>query len=402
MSRPTLMLGLAGMALMLTTLMLVWWWPGPVVTTSEVVRRDMMQSVVVSGRVQNPFRLAIGSQVVGVVRGVPVREGQSVQANDLLIQLDDSESRAALAQAESAAAMAELQLRRVREVQLPLAEQGVRQSLINLEQAMRMQARHQDLFSQAFIGQAALDESSRTTRLSESQLVGAVHQWHSVRPGGAEHVQAQANLQQAQAGVALARARWSYARLRAPVAGTLIARQVEVGDVVQPGKSLMTLSPSGDTQVVAQIDEKQLKWLNLGQPARVSADAYPQARFPAELVYINPGVDPQRGSVEVKLRVPQPPDYLRQDMTVSVDIQTAHRPQVLQVQESAVQGEAEGGAWVYKLLGPHVHKTAVSTGMRAGGWVEILEGLQAGEVVVNTGGATLTDGQRVRPRASLH
>jgi HlyD family secretion protein len=265
-----------------------------------------------------------------------------------------------------------------------------------------MQARHQDLFSQAFIGQAALDESSRTTRLSESQLVGAVHQWHSVRPGGAEHVQAQANLQQAQAGVALARARWSYARLRAPVAGTLIARQVEVGDVVQPGKSLMTLSPSGDTQVVAQIDEKQLKWLNLGQPARVSADAYPQARFPAELVYINPGVDPQRGSVEVKLRVPQPPDYLRQDMTVSVDIQTAHRPQVLQVQESAVQGEAEGGAWVYKLLGPHVHKTAVSTGMRAGGWVEILEGLQAGEVVVNTGGATLTDGQRVRPRASLH
>ncbi|MBU3652058.1 MAG: efflux RND transporter periplasmic adaptor subunit [Limnohabitans sp.] len=402
MNRPTLMLGLAGMALMLTTLMLVWWWPGPVVTTSEVVRRDMMQSVVVSGRVQNPFRLAIGSQVVGVVRGVPVREGQSVQANDLLIQLDDSESRAALAQAESAAAMAELQLRRVREVQLPLAEQGVRQSLINLEQAMRMQARHQDLFSQAFIGQAALDESSRTTRLSESQLVGAVHQWHSVRPGGAEHVQAQANLQQAQAGVALARARWSYARLRAPVAGTLIARQVEVGDVVQPGKSLMTLSPSGDTQVVAQIDEKQLKWLNLGQPARVSADAYPQARFPAELVYINPGVDPQRGSVEVKLRVPQPPDYLRQDMTVSVDIQTAHRPQVLQVQESAVQGEAEGGAWVYKLLGPHVHKTAVSTGMRAGGWVEILEGLQAGEVVVNTGGATLTDGQRVRPRASLH
>ena len=402
MNRPTLMLGLAGMALMLTTLMLVWWWPGPVVTTSEVVRRDMMQSVVVSGRVQNPFRLAIGSQVVGVVRGVPVREGQSVQANDLLIQLDDSESRAALAQAESAAAMAELQLRRVREVQLPLAEQGVRQSLINLEQAMRMQARHQDLFSQAFIGQAALDESSRTTRLSESQLVGAVHQWHSVRPGGAEHVQAQANLQQAQAGVALARARWSYARLRAPVAGTLIARQVEVGDVVQPGKSLMTLSPSGDTQVVAQIDEKQLKWLNLGQPARVSADAYPQARFPAELVYINPGVDPQRGSVEVKLRVPQPPDYLRQDMTVSVDIQTAHRPQVLQVQESAVQGEAEGGAWVYKLLGPHVHKTAVSTGMRAGGWVEVLEGLQAGEVVVNTGGATLTDGQRVRPRASLH
>jgi pyruvate/2-oxoglutarate dehydrogenase complex dihydrolipoamide acyltransferase (E2) component len=98
-------------------------------------------------------------------------------------------------------------------------------------------------------------------------------------------VLAQTTLQQARAGEALARARWGYARLTAPVAGTLIARQVEVGDVVQPGKSLMTLSPAGDTQIVAQIDERMLKWLRVGQTARVSADAFAQLRFMARLVY---------------------------------------------------------------------------------------------------------------------
>ena len=55
------------------------------------------------------------------------------------------------------------------------------------------------------------------------------------------------------------------------------------------------------------------------QTAQASADAYPQLRFPARLQYINPGIDAQRGSVEVKLDVPQPPAYLMQDMTVSVD-----------------------------------------------------------------------------------
>jgi HlyD family secretion protein len=388
--------------LLLASFALVWWWRGPSVTTSVVVRRDITQTVVVSGRVQNPFRLDIGAQVVGVVRRVPVREGQSVQAGELLIELDDSESRASWAQARSATEVAQLQLRRLREVQLPLAEETVRQSLYNFEQSTRTHNRNESLFDQSFIGQAAMEESLRNTRVSQSQLVAAVHQWHSARVGGAEHVLAQTALQQALAGEALARARWGYARLTAPVAGTLIARQVEVGDVVQPGKSLMTLSPTGDTQIVAQIDERLLKWLRVGQTARVSADAFPQLRFMARLVYINPGVDPQRGSVEVKLRVDEPPDYLRQDMTVSVDIQTDHRPQVLQVPEVALLGEGAGPFWVYRLQGSRVHKTEVTPGMRADGWVEIERGLREGDVLVTSEASSLREGQRMVALTPTH
>jgi hypothetical protein len=73
-------------------------------------------------------------------------------------------------------------------------------------------------------------------------------------------------------------------------------------------------------QLVLQIDEKNLHLLRLNQAAVASADAYPDQKFDAELVYINPRVDPLRGSVEVKLYVPKPPAYLQQDMTVSVDL----------------------------------------------------------------------------------
>ena len=377
-------------------------WLGPKTPVASVVQRDFVQTVVASGHIESPHRVDLGVQITGTVKAVPVNEGQTVAAAQPLIQLEDSELVANARQAESAVAQAQAKLRQLREVQAPLAEQTMRQAQANQDTAARTLQRTQELFNKGFIGQAALDEATRAEQVMRSQLKITQQQVSSTRAGGSDMAVAETALSQAQAGAELARARLRYSQVLAPAAGTLIARNVEPGDAVQAGKVLMVLSPEGETQVVVQIDEKHLNLLKVGQTASVSSDAYPDQRFTAELMYINPGVDAQRGSVEVKLRVPQPPDYLRQDMTESVDIQTAHRPQVLQVQESAVQGEAEGGAWVYKLLGPHVHKTAVSTGMRAGGWVEILEGLQAGEVVVNTGGATLTDGQRVRPRASLH
>ena len=90
---------------------------------------------------------------------------------------------------------------------------------------------------------------------------------------------------------------------------------------MQPGKVLLTLSPRGRTQLVIEIDEKNLGLLATGQEALASADAYPQQRFPATLVYINSGVNALTGAVQVKLDVPSPPAVLKQDMTVSVDIE---------------------------------------------------------------------------------
>jgi HlyD family secretion protein len=65
----------------------------------------------------------------------------------------------------------------------------------------------------------------------------------------------------------------------APADGVLIGRNVEPGDVVQPGKELMTLAPSGETQILVQVDEKNLAQLRLGQKAIASADAYPREQL---------------------------------------------------------------------------------------------------------------------------
>jgi HlyD family secretion protein len=167
-----------------------------------------------------------------------------------------------------------------------------------------------------------------------------------------------------------------------------------VGDVVQPGKVLMTLSPQGRTQLVVAIDEKNLALLALGQQALVSADAYPTTRFAATLVYINPGVNATTGAVEVKLDVAAPPAVLKQDMTVSVDIEVARRAQALIVPLSAVH-DADAAPWVLRLERQHAARRPVQLGLRSGGLAEVLGGLAEGDAVL-VGSAGVKAGARVR------
>jgi HlyD family secretion protein len=157
----------------------------------------------------------------------------------------------------------------------------------------------------------------------------------------------------------------------------------------------MTLSPSGRSQLVVDIDEKNLRLLALGQKALASADAYPHQRFAADLVYINPGVNAQTGAVQVKLDVPDPPAYLTQDMTVSVDIEVARRAQALLVPLAAVRDLSSSAPSVLCVESGRAVRRRVKLGLIGGGLAEVLDGLQEGDVVLDAASA-VADGVRVR------
>jgi HlyD family secretion protein len=370
---------------------------GPKVVVVGIAQRDFVQTVVASGRVEAPHRVSVGTQITGTVKRVPVAEGQAVAAGQVLIEIENAEWQAAAAQAEIAVTQARARLRQLREVQAPVAEQSLRQAQVTLDNARSQGRRAEDLFRQGFIGAAALDDARKAEHLAEAQLHAAQKQFQSALPGGSDFAVAESALAQAQAGAAAARSRLAYTRIVAPVAGTLIDRSVEPGDVVQPGKVLMVLSPAGATQLVVQIDEKNLALLQPGQAARASADAYPERRFDAELAYINPGVDAQRGSVEVKLAVPAPPDYLRQDMTVSVDIRVAERSRAVLVPTDAVRELDAPLPWVLKVVDGRARRPNLRLGLRGGGTCEVMQGLSAGDLVVAAAAAELADGARIRP-----
>ena len=215
-------------------------------------------------------------------------------------------------------------------------------------------------------------------------------------PSGSEYAVAQSALEQAKASQRVAQAKLDQMVIHAPADGVLIARTVEPGNIVQPGKELMALAPAGDTQIVVQMDERHLAEIALGQKAVASADAFPGERFAADLVFINPGVDAMRGSVEVKLNVPNPPKYLRQDMTVSVDIEVAHRAAVLSVPSDGVRDIAGAQPWVLMVRDRRAVRQPVKIGMRGTGHVEIIEGVKAGDELISSANMQVQAGQRVR------
>lgn len=374
------------------------WMLGPALQVEQVRRMDLVQTVVASGRVETPLRVDVGSQLTGTVAQVAVAQGQTVRKDQVLLVLEDSEQRSALSVAEAGVAQAQARVTQLEKLSLPASRQNVEQARINLDNAERQYNRNLELKKKNFIGQATLDDTRRNLDIARSQLRAAQLQAQSNAPGGADYRLAMAALEQARANLQTAQARLGMTRITAPHDGVLIVRNVERGDVVTPGKVLLVLSPVGQVQLVLQVDERNLALLCLGQSAIASADAYPDQRFAASVAYLNPGVDAQRGTVEVRLDVPRPPATLRQDMTVSVDIEIGRRSQVLTVPADTLH-DAQGQTWVMKVAQGRARRQAVKLGLRGTGRIEVLSGVQEGDQLL-AATAPVQDGKPVRAQTA--
>lgn len=368
---------------------------GEAVNVVIAERGELRQAVVASGRVRTPQRIEIAAQISAKVLAVEAQEGATVSTEQILLRLDAAEWQANAAQSRAALAQSEARLRQISELSLPVAEQNLQQAEANALQAQRHFDRVGQLVAKGFYSSAQLDDAKRARDVAESQFRAAQLQHSSNLPGGSDVLVARSSVEQAKAALLSAESRLAYATLRAPMAGVVLTRNIEPGDTAQPGKVLMVLAPTGETELTAQIDEKNLALLSLGQLALASADAYPGERFKAEISYIAPSVDAQRGSVEIRLRVPQAPAYLKHDMTVSIDIETARRSDALLVAADAVNDASSTQPWVMLVRDGKTQRQTVRLGVRGAGKLEILDGLAAGDVLVPTA-LKLPEGRRVR------
>jgi len=373
---------------------------GPKVAGFSVTKGELIQTVVASGRVESPARVEIASEITGTVLAIPVAEGQTVRAGQTLIVLESSDERATVEQAKAAVDQASARMRQIRELSQPVSEQTLLQAQATLEIATKQYERNLELSKNGFVSQAQVDDSLRNLNIAKSQAEAAQLQANSILKKGSDYALAESALNQARANEKVASAKLRNTIIKAVSNGILISRSVEQGNVAMAGKTLMVMSPGGKTQLIVQIDEKNMRFLKLGQQALVVADAYPGERFKAVVSYINPAVDATRGSVEIKLDVGSPPDFLRQDMTVSVDIEVARRADALTLSISAIRDGAGVEPWVMVLDNGRAQHRKVKLGVRGDSRVEILEGLREGDQVLPATGIAVKEGKRVRVSSS--
>ena len=357
---------------------------GPELPGYRLEAGPLVQVVVATGRVISTSRVQVGSEVTGTVIERRVKEGDVVKPGDVLLVLRADDLEARVRQAEAA-------LRELQASTRPQSSASLRQAEAQLAQVSRERQRRADLFARQLVSREILEQAEEAEAVARAVADKARLAADAASPGSTAEIQLREQ-------VAAARAQRAKAVIRAGIAGIVLTRNAEPGDLVQPGRVLFEIARGGDTEIEVPVDEKNLAALAVGQVAQCIADAWPDRPFRGVVNYIAPGVDAARGTVTIRLRVDPPPDYLRQDMTVSVNVETGRRERALAVPNDALLLEADGTRAVLAVRDGHLQRVPVRLGLAGLAMSEVLEGVASGDQVLS-GAAGVTGvaaGDRVR------
>jgi HlyD family secretion protein len=360
---------------------------------------NVVQTVVASGQLMPPAELKLGSLVTSTATEVLAREGDVVSAGQVLLRLDDVEAQASLRQAEANLAAARAGRSELRRLSGPVAEARLKEADAQLVQAKTRLFREQELFRKGVSTQVALDDAQTAAALAQAQKQAADLHFKAASSDGSQAMTIAANIALAEAQVALSAEKLRRHTIVSPSDAVVLARSIEPGDAVLSGNALFVLSAVGQTRIRIEPDERNLALLALDQPALASAEAFPEKQFDAKVQYIAPAVDPQRGTVEVRLLVPEPPDYLRPHMTVSVEIEVAKSEGALLIPRAALRDEASA-PHVFVIKDGRVTDQAVQLGVRGDDVVAVLAGLTPEDLVVARSAESPRSGERRNARLS--
>lgn len=369
-------------ALVLLLVLLSWAmarWRGPALPGYEVAAGPLVQNVVATGRVAALSRVQVGAEISGLVLERRVMEGDRVEPGDVLVVLRAVDIEARRNEARAA-------LETLRKADRPDAQARYRQAQADLAQAEREAQRRRELGERQLVSRESVEQAAQAVVAARAAAEQARVAAESVASGGALEAQVIERLRAAEADL-------ERAVIRSTVAGTVLVRQVEPGDAVTPGQVLLEIAADAPGEILLPLDEKNLSLLEVGQPATCVTDAFPGRPFAATVHHIAPGIDPARGTVDVRLRIDPSADFVRQDMTVTATILTGRRDSAVAIPNDALLGNDPGAsrAEVLRVRGGRVERVPVTLGLRGLAMTEVSEGLVEGDQVLAA--STLDDGE---------
>lgn len=355
---------------------------------STVERSTMVRSVVATGKVEPISKVELKSKANGIIERLHVEVGDLVKAGDVLAELDKENLNARVREARANLQAAEAGLAGAR---AQLEKNKVEAEGPDVEFARRAAQRADDLYKQKLMPQSELDQARSAyeqamnrQRAAESQLVVS----------RAKVTETQAQVAQARASLERAEEELRNTTIRAPIAGMVLTRDVEVGSPVSSILNLganatlvMTLGDIGQVFVRGKVDESDVGRVRMEQPARISVETFKDRKFEGRVTLISPmGTEKDNVTTfEVRVSIDNPGNELKANMTANAEIVLEEHPNSLIVPEAALTYDADRQAHV-DVFDP-AEKTSrrrvpVKVGVSNGTRAQILEGLKEGEKVI--------------------
>jgi multidrug efflux pump subunit AcrA (membrane-fusion protein) len=375
----------------------------PAEAVVRVTRGPLEVAVRETGRIEAYSQVDLRSKVAGQVLRVLVEEGDAVKAGQVLLELDATDLRRQLAQAEADVAIARAQLRAVTagagQAQIAEARAHVREAQAHHAHATQALARVRRAEQVQGASARELEEARAEREAAAANVEAATRRLAVIAARlGPEEDQARAQLHKAELAERAAREQLQRAVLHSPVSGTVVHRGVEVGEMVTPGvaetasrKPLLTVADLSRLLVAVDLNQIDVARLRPGLPATVRVDALPGRRFSGRLHRIAPAAVPgaerdvRLFPVEVLL-VGKEAEGLRPGMSADVDITVERRDAVLQLPVQAVRRDRDNGGQVTLVrregASSRTEHRDVKLGVHSDHHVELSAGLVEGDEVV--------------------
>jgi membrane fusion protein (multidrug efflux system) len=275
------------------------------------------------------------AKVGGEVKRILAEEGQDVRAGQLLAVLDGDQLRL-----------------------------EVEQSSANLKKLERDYQRNSDLHAKGLIAASSVEN-------------------------------VKSDLDAVKASNDIARLQLSYTEIRAPIAGVVSERHIKVGNTIQPNTVAFKVTDLKPLLAYVHAPERELRMLSPGQSAQVSVDALPGQQFQGQIARVSPVIDPATGTFKITVEVNDPTSKLKPGMFARVGVVYERRANALQIPRTAIV-DNDGQATIFVVTKDKAEQRDIKTGLTNSGFIEVIEGLRAGEQVVVVGQNGLKTGNVVR------
>jgi len=372
-----------------------------------------------AGYIVAAHRIEVAAKVIGKVKWIGVDKGDHVREGQVIVRLEDDEYQAQLQQAKGQMANLEAKLAQAmhgsRPEEVAQAQANLESAKADMDDAKLSVDRALKLRKEGLTPQQSVDDA-------QTRYDGAVHRVNSIQktyelvklgPRQEEIDSLRGQLEQAKGAVAYAETTLANTVIRAPVTGTILEREVEKGEFVTTSfvgdrgakGYVVSLADLNDLEVELDIAQNDFAKLHSGQHGTVTTDAFPDRKYDGFIKEISPEANRQKATVQIKVKVTQPDEFLRPEMNASVafladaksdapsSAGAPPRPVVI-VPAAAVRDNA-----VFVFLDGKAVKRAVKVGAASSGGVRIEQGLNGGEDLISNPPPDLKDGAKVRRKA---
>lgn len=332
------------------------------VTVARVETRAVQRSVETVGSLLAWEESQVKAEVAGTVDKISADLGDRVKAGQVLATVDAREFRLQVEQSEASLRMAKETQERMR------AEQD--EAKANLERA-------EELYRRELISAQERDRWRTQYRVTQALSQSSA-----------------ADIQRMEAALGVSRKKLEDATIRAPITGAVAKRHVNVGEFVKDGAPLFTLVVADPLKYAGTVSERYAPELRGGQALELTVEAHPGQTFSGQVTRVAPAVEVQTRSLSLEARVPNADGRLRPGFFAKGAVLTRKDETVTFVPAEAVTYFV-GITKVFVVTDGKAEERLVKPGTRQGGWVEVLEGVKAGEAVATTNLPQLFNGAPV-------